>query len=106
MIVTEFYISITIRKETRKRKKCLLTTVVMAVAGSLTPQVVMADTADRGAGLYMELGTGFSSLKHNRDEVADFIESGGSDYRMDEDDNVWRGFVGYHFNPCVGVEGF
>ncbi|WP_019612551.1 porin family protein [Thioalkalivibrio sp. AKL7] len=87
-------------------KKILLNTVVVAAAGILAPQVVMADESDRSEGLYMGLGTGFSALKNDRDEVADFIGSGASDYRLDDDDNVWRGFVGYNFNPYVGVEGF
>ncbi|WP_026280592.1 porin family protein [Thioalkalivibrio sp. ALE9] len=87
-------------------KKFLLATVAVAASGLLVPQGVMADPSDRSEGLYMGLGTGFSSLKNDRDEVADFIGSGASDYRLDDDDNVWRGFVGYNFNPYVGVEGF
>ncbi|WP_028490903.1 porin family protein [Thioalkalivibrio sp. ALJ15] len=61
---------------------------------------------DRTTGLYMGLGTGFSSLKNDSDEVADFIGSGTSDYSIDDDDNVWRGFVGYNFNRYLAVEGF
>lgn len=55
---------------------------------------------------YLGLGTGFSSLENDRDEVDDFIDAGASDFDLDDEDNVWKGFVGYQFNRYMAAEAF
>ncbi|MBA2777618.1 porin family protein [Billgrantia kenyensis] len=55
---------------------------------------------------YLGLGTGFSSLENDRDEVDNFIESGGRNFSIDDDGNVWKGFAGYQFNRYLAVEAF
>ncbi|MDX5378255.1 MAG: outer membrane beta-barrel protein [Halomonas sp.] len=55
---------------------------------------------------YLGLGTGFSSLENDRDDVDNFIESGSSDFDLDDDDNVWKGFAGYQFNRYLAAEAF
>ncbi|MCG7598695.1 porin family protein [Halomonas sp. McH1-25] len=65
-----------------------------------------AMAAPNGEGLYLGVGTGFSSLKNDSDEVDDFIESGSEDFDIDDDDNSFKGFVGYEFNPYFATELF
>ncbi|MGQ4877077.1 porin family protein [Billgrantia sp. LNSP4103-1] len=55
---------------------------------------------------YLGLGTGFSSLENDREEVDNFIEAGARDFNLDDDDNSWKGFVGYQFNRYLGAEVF
>lgn len=55
---------------------------------------------------YLGLGTGFSSLENDREEVDNFIDSGASDFDLDDDDNVWKGFAGYQFNRYLAAEVF
>ncbi|WP_111412053.1 porin family protein [Billgrantia lactosivorans] len=55
---------------------------------------------------YLGLGTGFSSLENDRDDVDNFVESGTSDFDLDDDDNVWKGFAGYQFNRYLAAEAF
>lgn len=58
------------------------------------------------AGPYLGVGTGFSSLENDREDVDNFIESGGRNYEIDDEDNSWKGFVGYQFNPYFSSEVF
>ncbi|MDI4636079.1 MULTISPECIES: porin family protein [Halomonadaceae] len=67
------------------------------------PAVLAAPNTE---GLYLGLGTGFSSLENDRDDVDDFIESGAEDFNVDDDDNVFKGFVGYELNPYFATELF
>lgn len=67
------------------------------------PAVLAAPNAE---GLYLGLGTGSSSLENDRDDVDDFIESGAEDFNVDDDDNVFKGFVGYELNPYFATEVF
>ncbi|WP_104203542.1 porin family protein [Billgrantia saliphila] len=55
---------------------------------------------------YLGLGVGFSSLENDREEVDNFIESGASDFDLDDEDNSWKAFVGYQFNRYMAVEAF
>ncbi|NIC06076.1 porin family protein [Billgrantia bachuensis] len=55
---------------------------------------------------YLGLGTGFSSLENDREDVDNFIDSGASDFDLDDDDNVWKGFAGYQFNRYLAAEAF
>ncbi|GGX77824.1 hypothetical protein GCM10007160_01320 [Litchfieldella qijiaojingensis] len=57
-------------------------------------------------GLYIGVGTGFSSLENDREDVDSFIESGGRNFELDDDDNVWKGFAGYQFTPFIAAEAF
>ncbi|WP_227368176.1 porin family protein [Halomonas sp. M20] len=71
---------------------------------AFAPSILAAPNAD---GLYLGIGTGFSSLKNNRGEVSDFISDGVEDFDPDDDDdNVFKGFVGYEFNPYFATELF
>ncbi|MFQ3789662.1 porin family protein [Halomonas sp. A29] len=55
---------------------------------------------------YLGLGIGFSSLENDREDVDNFIESGGRNFSIDDDDNVWKGFAGYQFNRYLAAEIF
>ncbi|RDB42316.1 porin family protein [Halomonas sp. DQ26W] len=55
---------------------------------------------------YLGLGTGFSSLENERDEVDNFIEIGGRNFSIDDDGNVWKGFAGYQINRYLAAEVF
>ncbi|WP_322529456.1 porin family protein [Salinicola sp. LHM] len=57
-------------------------------------------------GLYLGVGTGFSSLKNDDSDVGDFIESGSDDFDVDDDDNVYKAFVGYEYNRYFATEAF
>ncbi|GHC25959.1 porin family protein [Aidingimonas halophila] len=81
------------------------------VAASLASSTLLGATSLMAApsdveGLYFGLGTGFSSLENDRDDVDDFVEAGAEDYELDDDDNVWKGFVGYEFSPYFATELF
>jgi opacity protein-like surface antigen len=57
--------------------------------------------------LYIGIGTGFSSLENDSEDVDDFISDGADDFDLDDDeDNVFKGFVGYEFNPYFATELF
>ncbi|GAA5169164.1 MULTISPECIES: porin family protein [Halomonadaceae] len=81
------------------------------LTASLTTSALVAAApsvlaADAGEGLYLGIGTGFSSLKNDNDDVDNFIESGVEDFDIDDDDTVFKGFVGYEFNPYFATEVF
>lgn len=82
-----------------------LLTASLASASLLAASTVLADP-NEGQGPYLGAGTGFSSLKNDREDVDDFIESGGRNFELDDDDNVWKGFVGYQFTPYFAAEAF
>jgi OOP family OmpA-OmpF porin len=65
-----------------------------------------AMAAPNGQGLYLGVGTGFSSLKNDSDEVDDFIDTGSEDFDIDDDDNSFKGFVGYEYSPYFATELF
>ncbi len=73
---------------------------VTLVALASTAQAANAD------GLYLGVGTGFSSLKNDDSDVGDFIESGSDDFDVDDDDNVYKAFVGYEYNRYFATEAF
>lgn len=85
--------------------KTLLTASFASTALCIVaPSAIAAPNAE---GLYLGLGTGFSSLENDDDEVGDFISDGAEDFDLDDDnDNVWKGFVGYEFNPYFAAELF
>lgn len=73
---------------------------VSLIAMALPAQAANAD------GLYLGVGTGFSSLKNDDSDVGDFIESGSDDFDVDDDDNVYKAFVGYEYNRYFATEAF
>lgn len=77
----------------------LASTSLLAVSSAMA-------NSNQDSGPYFGIGTGFSSLENDRDEVDDFIENEVDDYDFDDDDNVWKGFVGYQFNPYFSTEAF
>ncbi|MGQ7243813.1 porin family protein [Salinicola sp. V024] len=73
------------------------------------PLLLVAPTAQaaNADGLYLGVGTGFSSLKNDDGDVGDFIESGSDDFDIDDDDdNVYKAFVGYEYNRYFATEAF
>ncbi|WP_148253870.1 porin family protein [Aidingimonas lacisalsi] len=81
------------------------------LAASLASSTLLGATSlmaapDELEGFYFGAGTGFSSLENDRDDVDDFVEAGAEDYDMDDNDNVWKGFVGYEFTPYFATELF
>ncbi|WP_192036864.1 porin family protein [Halomonas sp. YLGW01] len=83
--------------------RTLLTASIATGLFASAPAVLAAPNAD---GLYLGLGTGFSSLENDRDDVDDFIESGSEDFEVDDDDNVFKGFIGYEHNRYFATELF
>lgn len=83
--------------------RTLLTASFASTALCAASSAMAAPNAD---GLYLGVGTGFSSLENDDDDVGDFIESGSEDFDVDDDDNVFKGFVGYEFNRFFATELF
>lgn len=84
--------------------RTLLTASLASSALLASGQALAAPT--EGQGFYFGAGTGFSSLENDRDEVDDFVESGSEDFDVDDDDNVFKGFVGYELTPYLATEVF
>ncbi|EPC04565.1 hypothetical protein L861_04375 [Litchfieldella anticariensis FP35 = DSM 16096] len=86
----------------------IVRTLFVASLASTSLLVVSSALADSSEdrGLYLGVGTGFSSLENDREDVDDFVESGGRNYELDDDDNVWKGFAGYQFTPYFATEAF
>jgi len=80
--------------------------LVLPVA--LSPLFLVSPTAQaaNADGLYLGVGAGFSSLKNNDSDVGNFIESGSDDFNIDDDDNVYKAFVGYEYNRYFATEAF
>nr|WP_297461261.1 porin family protein [uncultured Halomonas sp.] len=71
---------------------------------AMAPTAFAAPNTDN---LYIGIGTGFSSLENDSEDVDDFISDGADDFDLDDDeDNVFKGFVGYEFNPYFATELF
>lgn len=71
---------------------------------AVAPAALAAPNTDN---LYIGIGTGFSSLENDSEDVDDFISDGADDFDLDDDeDNVFKGFVGYEFNPYFATELF
>lgn len=84
-------------------KTLLAASVATSTLFVLTPNALAAPSPE---GLYFGVGTGFSSLQNDDEDVDDFIESGSEDFDADDDDNVFKGFVGYEFNRYFATEAF
>ena len=82
-----------------------LLTASLATSTLLAANTAMA-TPPHQPYAYLGLGTGFSSLENDRDEVDNFIESGGRNFSIDDDGNAWKGFAGYQFNRYLAAEIF
>jgi OOP family OmpA-OmpF porin len=80
-----------------------LSPMVLTAPLLLTAPAAQAANAD---GLYLGVGAGFSSLKNDDGDVGDFIESGSDDFDIDDDDNVYKAFVGYEYNRYFATEAF
>lgn len=83
----------------------ILLTATLA-SSLLLPAFSAMAASSHDQGIYAGVGTGFGSLKNERNEVDDFIESNAEDFDIDDDDNVFKGFVGYDFNPFFATELF
>ncbi len=84
--------------------RILLTTAFTCTALAAAGSAMAGSPHERYA--YLGLGTGFSSLENDREEVDNFIESGARQFSIDDDDNAWKGFAGYQFNRYVAAEIF
>lgn len=88
-----------------------MSTRTLLTATTLSASLLVATAAQAQAEpheqyAYLGLGTGFSSLENDREDVDNFIDSGASDFDLDDDDNVWKGFAGYQFNRYLAAEAF
>ncbi|MCK0752553.1 MULTISPECIES: porin family protein [Chromohalobacter] len=86
-----------------KLKALITASVATSSLLVLAPNAMAAPSPE---GLYFGVGTGFSSLENDDDDVDDFIESGSEDFDVDDDDNSFKGFVGYNFNRYFATEAF
>lgn len=87
--------------------KRTLLTIALASTSLLVAITVHAQAnAPHERYAYLGLGTGFSSLENDREEVDNFIDAGARDFNLDDEDNVWKGFVGYQFNRYMAAEAF
>nr|WP_298375993.1 porin family protein [uncultured Halomonas sp.] len=87
-----------------KLKTLVAASCASTVMLTFAPSVMAAPNAD---GLYVGIGTGFGSLKNSGGDVGDFISDGIDDFDLhDDDDNVFKGFVGFEFNPYFATELF
>ena len=84
-------------------KTLLAASVATSTWVVFTPNAMAAPNPE---GLYFGVGTGFSSLENDDDDIDDFIESGSEDFDVDDDDNTFKGFVGYNFNRYFATEAF
>ncbi|ABE59410.1 MULTISPECIES: outer membrane beta-barrel protein [Chromohalobacter] len=84
-------------------KTLLAASVATSTLFVFTPNAMAAPNPE---GLYFGVGTGFSSLENDDDDIDDFIESGSEDFDVDDDDNTFKGFVGYNFNRYFATEAF
>ncbi|MCE9666029.1 porin family protein [Halomonas sp. M5N1S17] len=82
-----------------------LLTAALASAALLAANTALANPPHQPYA-YLGLGTGFSSLENDRDEVDNFIESEGRNFSIDDDGNVWKGFAGYQINRYLAAEVF
>jgi len=80
----------------------------LALPVALSPLLLAAPVAQaaNADGLYLGVGTGFSKLKSDDSDIRDFIESGSENFRVDDDDNVYKAFVGYEYNRFFATEAF
>ncbi|WP_110687197.1 outer membrane beta-barrel protein [Salinicola aestuarinus] len=79
---------------------------LLSAAFASTVLAVPAAQAANADGLYVGVGAGASSLRNSDGEVGDFIESSGDDFHLDDDDNVYKAFVGYEYNRFFATEAF
>ncbi len=74
--------------------------LVAALAAFAATAVQAADVSDNPSGPYVGLGWGQFDLRLDRlDDVGAAINS-----ITDSDDNAWKAFVGYRFNPYIAIE--
>jgi len=77
-----------------KRGLAAATLLALASAGSMA-----AHAAENDSGLYVGGGVGQFNVKiDDVDQVNNAVE------RLDDDDTAWKAFVGWRFNPYIGLE--
>ena len=71
------------------------TLLALAAAGNMA----QAQAADNDSGFYVGGGVGQFNVK-----IDDVDDTNNALERLDDDDTAWKAFVGWRFNPYIGLE--
>ncbi|KFF49783.1 outer membrane beta-barrel protein [Salinicola sp. DM10] len=75
----------------------------LALSPLLLAPAAQAANAD---GLYVGLGGGYGKVTSSDSDVGRFAGASGGGYHVDDDDSVYKAFVGYEYNPYFATEAF
>ncbi|OLO04191.1 MULTISPECIES: outer membrane beta-barrel protein [Salinicola] len=80
----------------------------MALPVALSPLVLAAPAAQaaNADGLYLGIGGGYGEVQGSDSDIGKFAGAGGETYRVDNDDSVYKAFVGYEYNRYFATEAF
>ena len=78
-----------------KRGLAAATLLALAAAGNMA----QAQAADNDSGFYVGGGVGQFNVK-----IDDVDDTNNALERLDDDDTAWKAFVGWRFNPYIGLE--
>ncbi|KAA0017837.1 outer membrane beta-barrel protein [Salinicola corii] len=83
-------------------------TTWFAIPMALSPLLLMTPTAQaaNADGLYLGIGGGYGEVASSDSDIGKFAGADGSNYRVDDDDSVYKAFVGYEYNPYFATEAF
>lgn len=79
----------------------------LVIPMALSPLLLMAPTAQaaNADGLYLGIGGGYGKVQSSDSDVGKFAGAEGN-YGVDDDDSVYKAFVGYEYNPYFATEAF
>lgn len=80
----------------------MVSTLSVLVSG-MSPFLAMAET--KGT-LFLGTGSGLSTTNGERNEIADFLAANPAPSVVEDNENVFKGFVGYDFTPYFTAELF
>ncbi|WP_110648304.1 outer membrane beta-barrel protein [Salinicola peritrichatus] len=80
----------------------------LALSAVLSPLlfVTPAAQAANADGLYVGIGGGYGKVQSSDSEVGKFADASGGNYHIDDDDSVYKAFVGYEYNRYFATEAF